>query len=840
MGAAGDAELSLGQKVGSVNVEIVAKLLFGTHLLLATAAGVGVSGLCRWNVEYGNSRLPLFYGALLGPFLAGFASLAALLLAPGSSGATHVAMVGAFLVIVAFASRNGIRTIFKLRENKPYKMWDWGFLFLLVIWFLVLLTNATLLPLTQNDALEYAMVGRELFHSRSLENYPVMNPETNLSGFFGPWTHPPLYVATIYLSSLLQGHADAPGLMRWISPWFAIVGTLVLYAVGGRHGRVGGFVAALLFISAPLMFLGSDSGLIDSVVTAGFLVAVIPLFAWSQRRARDIFAIGAATGVGMWTHSQAVLLIPMALAIVGWTRLLRPVALLRASGLFMAGALLLGGWPYWRNIGIFGSPISDNPLVFALSSLQWDRYFTVGRGLGTFAAVIQYGWLKGVSAIESYSFGFWVAAFGFCYFLKSELRKLRASLFQSVHSHPDTLDDVTVYFFLLVIYQAGVMLSTSLGIELMVKNERYLLSMLPFAALLAGAFIARLWNSSEQNRRLRLSLLGLKWIFVLVLVLELAVFSFFRMNENGITVKTLIQSHEEILENRPEFQVVRYLRDQTPDGALVFSLKPADMYYANRRMISYLDPRLESFYGLQDAKLATDELLRLGVSYVHIPDYGVPPVYNSVLMRILADPSLTELVFSADGNQIYRLGNSGLRVADEKDVSPTVTPWVVQSRLIVGGRKMLLGRTGQAHAYDPADFSPSVMPFGLFNRNWATVFRVVNLNVVSTEAGSELVLVFNLAGEGLVRVRVGERDSQGNVVRGAYLRSGSPYVALEAITKKEPESYFKRFQPNVGTEFLDIEIEVVGNSSVVPKHVVLQSLLKHGGQLSKDSQERAL
>jgi prolipoprotein diacylglyceryltransferase len=84
--------------------------------------------------------------------------------------------------------------------------------------------------------------------------------------------------------------------------------------------------------------------------------------------------IGALLGLALWTHSQAILS----------SRWLLRLSIERGArdwrGLFAAAvaliciAALVGAWPYWRNMMLFGSPISDNPAVFAMPELHWDDY----------------------------------------------------------------------------------------------------------------------------------------------------------------------------------------------------------------------------------------------------------------------------------------------------------------------------------------------------------------------------------------------------------------------------------------------------------------------------------
>ena len=62
----------------------------------------------------------------------------------------------------------------------------------------MMIVFAVFVPLTQNDALEYAMVGRVLFDTRDLLSYPVLSLGAGNFGFYAPWTPAPVCFNDIY------------------------------------------------------------------------------------------------------------------------------------------------------------------------------------------------------------------------------------------------------------------------------------------------------------------------------------------------------------------------------------------------------------------------------------------------------------------------------------------------------------------------------------------------------------------------------------------------------------------------------------------------------------------
>ena len=175
-------------------------------VLTSSLAGLSLVRLVPWSEAASNARMPLAFGMAVAPLLLGFLSILALGIFPGKSHSFHLTVVfsGLFALGLIGLSVRPYQKLTKMDNHESYGIISWIFVFLLIAWVIGLLADTLFMPLTQNDSLEYATVGRLLFELRSLSAYPAIDPTLGSSGFFGPWTHPPLYPALIYFTNLLQ------------------------------------------------------------------------------------------------------------------------------------------------------------------------------------------------------------------------------------------------------------------------------------------------------------------------------------------------------------------------------------------------------------------------------------------------------------------------------------------------------------------------------------------------------------------------------------------------------------------------------------------------------------
>ncbi|MBL8342009.1 MAG: hypothetical protein JNL30_11115 [Rubrivivax sp.] len=654
-------------------------------VVLASLACMALSARMPWTAEARACGLALAVAAGMAPLALSMAAVAALWLLPGAAPVNHVLAVGGLLSIIAAAGARRLKGVVPRLQRRP-GVFGWIAGLLLLGYVVALSIDSVTVPLIQNDALEYAIAARELYQARALDAYPALHPEQSASGFFGPWTHPPAYVALIYLGYSLAGGAESAAALRWIAPWCLLACVALVFAIGRLHSQRAAWVAAAMLVSTPLLFLGAASALIDPLPVLGFTLGLAGLAGLVGSAWTVGLAAGCLLGLGLWTHSQAVLfpflLLPL-LALVQASRAGGGAAMRwRAATLSTAVATLaavgIGLWPYLRNLSRFGSLISDNPLVFALPSLDWPRYFSLQRGVATWQEVLQYGVLKGFFAIEAYSLVFWLALVALPVAWRSTVQTCRAAL----GGVPGPGPLAALALAPVVMYLAATALSASLGIDLMIRNERYLLVIVPCAALMVAV------ASTDGRRGTTVALCA-----VVLAGLQLVVLTVYRQGQLAIG-RTAGHADAQLLRWGP-YGVVRHLAEQSPRDALVLSLKPADMYYARRRMISYLDPRMLAFYASATPAEAAAKLHQLGVTHIHLPDYFLPPVFASQLMELAAASRWTRIAADEAGYQILTLVPPGAAAVESgkagvpTELPASSAPWQRVSQWVLGGRKAL-------------------------------------------------------------------------------------------------------------------------------------------------------
>ena len=840
-----------------IDVSFQGCAVFVCLLVVASAAGLLTSRCLSWTETARAARLNLWVGLGLGPFFAGLATVLALGMLPGASHLVHLSFVLAVLAAVAaVAAMFGKGVEAPAPTGAGFTKTGIALVVMVALWACVLLVNAVLLPLFQNDSLEYATVGRLLFEKRALSYYPAIDPGVSQSGFYGPWTHPPLYVALIYLGQIIQGHADAPGLMRLIAPWFALAGAGVVYGVGRMVDRTTGAAAALVFLSTPLFMLGADSGLIDALPVLGFALMIAALVGTGPSVWGRGLAIGGALALSLWTHSQAFLFPFLAVAALGvwhglsgWRRALveAPVAL--------ATAFVLAAWPYLRNVSIFGSPISDNPKVFAAPNLHWDDYFLFARGLDSLAAQIQYGVFKGWFSSEAFGPSFWFMTVGLALFA-SQLggRKIiRTFVFPKAELN-DAQRVLWTCSGLIVAYLAGVALSIQVGSEL-IRNERYLLILMPAVAICGGFGLAvvlqraaalsadahcPLWKKTGA----RAFSAGL----AVVIVLQLGVVGLYYRWVNSwgdyegppSTVQRAPEGQDRLpwlLSRRPSTHVMQYIASSLPDEALILSLRPANMYYSASRMISYLDPRMLAAYEEETADAMAEHLKKLGVTHVLIPKYYLPPINNSALQQLVASDALTRLEYAAGGSQLYALTPEPRAEQASQRIDPGVRPWTRYARVNIGGRKAEGGIPLALETITENTVSERSGMLGLFHRDFSTVLTLgIGLDdcgrqckkdlgsLPKVEGAHQYRLSLDLKGRGFVRIGMVQFTEDGLPKIEPPDRWRVQLGDLALVPERGTQRFVRRFETLPDARRLSVQVEHIGHSSVMIEQATLERL----------------
>lgn len=760
-----------------IEADVAAWTWFLAMVLCSALAGRAVAGSLPLTGPGRQAGLRWAIGLALSPFLLGLASVATLVLARGASASTQrvvifVLLGGVLLLGLALArwtAAAGPGRDAPPMPDAPARPAPWTAMDLLLAAVIaaaatVLLVNALVMPLTQNDSLEYVLAARRLYETRDLAAYPAIDSAADPMGFYGPWTHPPLYPALIHASMLCDGAVWMPGLMRLISPWTLLACCGLVGALGARTSRRAGLVAAAMCLTTPLLMLGADSALLDalSATACALMIAMLAVLDWRRPFAAPL-AAGAVLGIVVWAHSQMVLLaliVALVAVLLGGLRAGRGV---RDAGLMLALALLLCIWPFLGNLARTGSVISDNPAVFALPQQDWPGYFRSSRDLYTPVSRIQYGVLKGWHALEAYGLVFWVMLAAWWVALRRVVGAWRHDLLAPLPLR----DPATVGALVFAVYFAGMWLSIVVGVDLMIKTERYLLMTIPAVALLAGHSLAAASPPPARASVMRRLLALVAALPVLFMVLQVAAMSQYRLGVFGIGVRDLLMPLEQKLARFAPWQAMRLLREQTPPQAVVLSLKPSDMLYARRRMVSSIDPVLLPAYADTDPAAMAAKLKALGITHVHVPDYPMPPLYRSALEALLADPRQATLLGDLDGQQVYALSEAAGRLCPVADLMRTDGPWRRSQAWSFGGRKRLAAaETGR---FEPASPDDALRPLpAWFQRDRVTRIESAPMPVAAglptCGAGAEWRLDLELAGSGFASVQAMLLDAQGRVL----------------------------------------------------------------------------
>lgn len=384
----------------------------------------------------------------------------------------------------------------QLRIEGAWTVLDKTLLVTLALMLAAMFLLAILLPLSSNDPLEYALVGREIYLQREMSAYPLMSSAASVSGMYAPWTHPPLYVGLVFMGNVLQGNADLPGYMKLVAPTLTATSVLLIYWLGSQMNRRVGLLSAIIFLSTPFLFSQAVDAAIDALAIQGLLAAIIAILVCRPMSLlRGQVISGVLLGLSLWSHSQAILfpaLLGAAVLVVYGGRInsqfIRTVVVICFVG------MLVGCWPYVRNIFIFGGPISDNNAVFALHVLDWTSYFRESRGYDHIADRIQYGIFKGWFSIAIFGASWWFASVGF-----AVLTWNRSSAIAQVR--PILLTCLGI----IAIYLTGTAISVILGTDLMIRNDRYMLVLMPYISVLGGwgmYKLAGLFQNSIDGERI--------------------------------------------------------------------------------------------------------------------------------------------------------------------------------------------------------------------------------------------------------------------------------------------------------------------------------------------------
>lgn len=341
-----------------------------------------------------------------------------------------------------------------------------------------------MLPMFGNDTLEYASAGRLIAETRSMANYPFVDRRAT-DGLVTFWTHPPAYVTVIAQAFLVQGQTASAGVVKHIAPYFALVLSLIVIALGGR---AAGPLAAAMALSVPIYFdMVVQSG-VDPLRMAAFMAAIAATYILIRSAAPGAAIVcGLACGAAGFTHSIGVLTVGF--AIPAYLLLSTAPYLIRArnaaivaviAGIILAPALA-------SNLERFGVLLQDKAVAWSVPVLRYPEHLAQERWLDTPVRRWLFGVFRGFTEPQDFSYVFSLAAaLTAIAAVAIGPTRLRRKIWpaSATNGDPAVLCIVVLGgFFLLLIGTAA------LGSDTAIKNPRYVLTVAPLACIVAARLL---------------------------------------------------------------------------------------------------------------------------------------------------------------------------------------------------------------------------------------------------------------------------------------------------------------------------------------------------------------
>jgi len=339
------------------------------------------------------------------------------------------------------------------------------------------LATAFLLPLRENDPLEYASTARQLLLLKDSTQYPFVNTDVS-SGYYGPWSHGLGYINLWVWNGLLGDQQMGSAGARLVSSYYVFATGLALLSVNWGSLFRGRLISALLYIGTPIIFVNAISSHIDTIRIATFFLVLCLFYCYLLEKSNSLLLLSAfLSGLALYTHSLNLLILPL----IGWVWLLHERKL--SFGFFARGtlfiflALIVVVPRYMKNVEVFGSPIADfNAVqVWQVESLYFEEWLRLARRLDSWFDRLFFGVGKGLSQPDRFGLAYYVFFVALILYVRDVMRDGIGAWRRFFITN-----SWTGYFFQIsMIFMAMVIVSWAVGLDSFIKNERYTLTIQP-------------------------------------------------------------------------------------------------------------------------------------------------------------------------------------------------------------------------------------------------------------------------------------------------------------------------------------------------------------------------
>lgn len=448
----------------------------------------------RYSGERAMEAAVLSFG--FGPMAAGWLLEWMFRIAPHQTAASYVAVLSAVILVLALYGRGKIAALgpslpllwraFAARDAGVPRTVHIGLVALVLCVIGFLLLQGLVDPLVENDPLKHANVARMVVRDMSVEHYPyaVADP---ITGYYAAAVHPMgFHMIQVWLR-LLSGSAGEVWTIKTVTPFYLLCLSAAIFVAMRKFGTLTAWLAVAIFLAAPLIANVARINHIDIFRLYFFFAAFAFLARYLQDRlAGDLAHSAIGAGMALYAHAAGILFVPLAIGVFAVAFAIPLKQRIIAVCVILAVAGLIGGRQYVVNYQLYGSPVTSKELVWDEGYVQGSLHTEYTRNIITPYDKVVHGALRGFTQLNRFGFTYWL----FVLTLIIGWRKILA--------------DRTAATFTLVIggFGAGVLLSMLLGLDIIIKNPRYFLTIHPLMSAVAAiglAAVVRLVMASPRG-----------------------------------------------------------------------------------------------------------------------------------------------------------------------------------------------------------------------------------------------------------------------------------------------------------------------------------------------------
>ena len=335
-----------------------------------------------------------------------------------------------------------------------------------------IIVPAGLMPVTENDATQYATISRLIYAHKTLSIYPFVKADPQ-TGFYEIGAHPLGYNSMITWSYMLQGGAHQLGLGKLVSPAYVVYTALLLWYVLLGRGSAYSVIGVILLLAAPIYSWGSVLLGIDSFRVFTFFLSFVSLYGLIRSKsARDVAITGYCCAMSTYSHALGLITLPflaavyMAPALLG--KMNRRELYKKMIHLLVIAVITfaIAGDRYMENIKLFGYPVYDTLKVNQLKELRHEEFQLYENNMTGIWGRIKYGEFNGFSKYDSYGITYWVFLAGLLLFLKKREKD----------------PQFEVFLWAILLWHVMVAVTIVANSYMFVTSDRYFQTIQPFVA----------------------------------------------------------------------------------------------------------------------------------------------------------------------------------------------------------------------------------------------------------------------------------------------------------------------------------------------------------------------